>query len=190
MNAADLPSLSTERLELRPPDEHDAERLCAFAVENREHLAPWEPLRSDEYFTLEHWKEEAASLQRRAWAGTGISFMLLPRECPEGPVLGRATLSNIVRGAFQAAHLGYALDHREQGRGLMREALVAVTAFAFGQLGLHRVMANYMPTNERSAHLLRRLGFVPEGYARDYLLLAGRWQDHVLTSLIAPSSEP
>ena len=55
----------------------------------------------------------------------------------------------------------------------------------FGILNLHRIMANHLPTNVRSANLLRRLGFVPEGYARDYLLIAGRWQDHVLFSMMA-----
>ena len=56
----------------------------------------------------------------------------------------------------------------------------------FHALKLHRIMANYMPTNVRSARLLRRLGFVPEGFARDYLFIAGAWQDHVLTALTHP----
>jgi ribosomal-protein-alanine N-acetyltransferase len=45
-------------------------------------------------------------------------------------------------------------------------------------------MANYMPGNERSARLLERLGFEREGYAKAYLNIAGRWQDHVLTALV------
>lgn len=56
--------------------------------------------------------------------------------------------------------------------------------FAFEALGLHRVMANYQPANERSGRFLRRLGFVPEGYARDYLYINGMWRDHILTSRI------
>lgn len=47
-------------------------------------------------------------------------------------------------------------------------------------------MANYMPANARSAAVLQRLGFTIEGTARDYLFLAGAWQDHVLTSLTNP----
>jgi [ribosomal protein S5]-alanine N-acetyltransferase len=69
----------------------------------------------------------------------------------------------------------------------MFEALTVVIAYAFNDMGLHRIMANYIPTNERSGRLLRRLGFVVEGYARDYLFLAGNWQDHILTSLINPA---
>ena len=38
-------------------------------------------------------------------------------------------------------------------------------------------------------HNLKKIGFTVEGYARDYLFLNGKWQDHVLTSLINPSFE-
>jgi ribosomal-protein-alanine N-acetyltransferase len=69
----------------------------------------------------------------------------------------------------------------------MSEALTALIAYAFNDLRLHRIMANYMPSNERSARVLQRLGFQVEGYARDYLFLAGRWQDHIMTSLTNPS---
>jgi Acetyltransferases, including N-acetylases of ribosomal proteins len=65
----------------------------------------------------------------------------------------------------------------------MAEALQSVLGFAFGSLELHRVMANHVPGNERSARLLERLGFEREGYAKAYLHLDGRWQDHVLTAL-------
>ena len=75
-------------------------------------------------------------------------------------------------------------------RGLVGErvrALAAAIAYCFEEMKLHRIMANYMPTNERSARLLRKLGFVPEGFARDYLFLGGTWRDHVLTSLTNPN---
>jgi ribosomal-protein-alanine N-acetyltransferase len=65
----------------------------------------------------------------------------------------------------------------------MIEALQAAIAFVFGPLRVHRIQANYMPHNLRSGRLLERLGFVEEGLARDYLLIDGRWRDHVLTSL-------
>jgi len=190
MAPEDPPVLDTERLTLRLPRPEDTERLCAFATDNRAHLAPWEPIRDDGYFTVGLWQQEITGIIGRARSGSGLSFIMLAQDDQEGPVLGRATLSNIVRGVFQAAHLGYALDHRHQGQGLMHEALIAIIEHAFGTLALHRIMANYMPTNERSGRLLRRLGFAPEGYARDYLLLAGRWQDHVLTSLVKPEPGP
>jgi len=97
--------------------------------------------------------------------------------------MGYVNLSNIVRGAFQACYVGYGLAEESVGRGLMTEALRAVIDFAWGTLKLHRVMANYLPENERSAKVLAGLGFEVEGYAKKYLYIDGRWQDHVLTAL-------
>ncbi len=67
----------------------------------------------------------------------------------------------------------------------MAEALRRAIRHAFDEMGLHRLMANYVPTNEHSGRLLRRLGFTIEGYARDYLLLDGVWKDHILTALVS-----
>ena len=77
------------------------------------------------------------------------------------------------------------IDEDEQGKGLMYEALRAGIEHVFGTMGMHRIAAGYLPTNERSGRLLRRLGFQVEGYARDYLFIHGRWRDHILTSLLS-----
>ena len=68
----------------------------------------------------------------------------------------------------------------------MHEALTASLDFAFRDLRLHRVMANYRPEHLRSGRLLARLGFAQEGYARDYLFIDGAWRDHILTSRTNP----
>jgi ribosomal-protein-alanine N-acetyltransferase len=65
----------------------------------------------------------------------------------------------------------------------MGEALQVAINYVFKELNMHRVMANYIPDNQRSGNVLKRLEFVVEGYARDYLLINGQWQDHILTSL-------
>jgi ribosomal-protein-alanine N-acetyltransferase len=66
----------------------------------------------------------------------------------------------------------------------MFDALQVALIWIFKELKMHRVAAAYIPTNERSGALLRRLGFTVEGYARDYLFINGRWRDHILTSFI------
>jgi len=178
------PALITERLILRVPAAGDAGRLLAYAERNREHLAPWEPQRTPEYFTEQHWLAEIERIGRIVSADQGLPQVLLHRDRPDGPFVGRCNLSNVVRGAFQAAHLGYSLDREAEGRGLMAEAIRAVIACAFGPMNLHRLMATYMPENARSARTLERLGFVREGLAPAYLHIAGAWRDHVLTSLV------
>lgn len=65
----------------------------------------------------------------------------------------------------------------------MHEALQTLIRYMQRQQKMHRIMANYMPHNKRSGQLLERLGFEREGYAKDYLLIDGKWQDHVLTAL-------
>ena len=182
--------LSTDRLLLAQPGPDDASRLLSYAVENRDFLAPWEMSRSDRYFTLEYWEEQVSVKRDQIQAGAIAHFLLFDKSEPAGPLVGQCALSEIVRGPFQAAYLGYSLDRQAYGKGLMHEALTAVIEYAFDELKLHRLMANYMPTNERSGRVLRRLGFSVEGYARDYLKIAGRWEDHILTALTNPSGEP
>ncbi|WP_338941435.1 GNAT family N-acetyltransferase [Paraburkholderia sp. 22B1P] len=99
-------------------------------------------------------------------------------------MVGDCNFTNIVRGPFQACHLGFSLAKRFEGQGLMREALTSAITYIFDEIGLHRIMANIRPENVRSARLLERLGFEREGLARSYLKINGVWADHVLTSLI------
>lgn len=178
-----LPVLRTSRLVLRVPVADDADAVAAFVSRNRDHLRASEPERPDSYFMPSFWVAELSTLPARVLREELVSFILLPRSGDSRDVIGHCTLSGIVRGPFQAAYLGYGLAQVHVGQGLMLEALESVLHFAFESLNLHRVMANYVPTNERSARLLARLGFQREGHARDYLRLAGHWQDHVLTAL-------
>lgn len=103
-------------------------------------------------------------------------------------IIGWISFTNIVRGIFQACNLGYKLAEDAQGHGYMTEAGRAGIDFVFGTLRLHRIMANYLPHNDRSSAVLSRLGFEKEGYAKNYLFIDGKWQDHILTSLLNPQS--
>ncbi|RKH61791.1 GNAT family N-acetyltransferase [Corallococcus llansteffanensis] len=179
--------LTTERLHLTllPPDA--AERVLAYHVANKEHLGPVSPARPATFFSNAYWRTRLAQDREDFRHDVSLRVFLLPRgqSISLAPVLGSIALTNIRRGPLQAADLGYGLDHRHEGQGLMTEALQAVCDYALGAMGLHRVQASHLPENLRSAGVLRRLGFVVEGYARDFLLLDGRWRDHVLTSLVA-----
>ena len=104
------------------------------------------------------------------------TFLLRHASC--GQLVGYVNVSNIVRGAFQSAYLGYGAFASHAGKGLMTEGLRAVIDAAFGELGLHRLEANIQPTNARSLALVQRLGFHKEGYSPRYLRLAGDWRDH------------
>jgi [ribosomal protein S5]-alanine N-acetyltransferase len=107
-----------------------------------------------------------------------------PRACPmiatlgDGTVVGCITISEIVRGSFESAYLGYWGHTPALGRGLMTRAVSHVLAEAFGPMGLHRLEVNIQPGNLRSIALARRVGFVREGYSARYLRVDGVWRDH------------
>jgi [ribosomal protein S5]-alanine N-acetyltransferase len=118
--------------------------------------------------------------------GRGMKLYMFLRAADLEVPIGDIALSEIVRGPFQACYLGYRIGAEYEGRGYVKESISRVVEYAFTTLNLHRIMANYMRTNERSAAVLRGSGFTVEGMARDYLRLNGEWRDHVLTSRINP----
>ncbi len=183
------PSIGTDRFELRLATESDVPQILAYRLENADYLAPFEPTRAADHFTAAFWLRQVEIDRQQFEAGLGVKLFMFERG-PEPSVLGLVSFSNIIRGAFQSCFLGYALAERQQGKGLMTEALRLGIAYMFDEMHLHRISANYLPHNTRSAELLRRLGFTVEGTAKDYLRIEGRWQDHVLTSLLNPAWSP
>ena len=176
--------LHTSRSIIRVLQPSDAALLRDFVQRNRQHLAAWEGERDENYYTLAACEQRLHAMQSNIERGIVLPLAFFSPNKEE--MLGTVALSNIVRGFFQACYLGYSLDGAQQGRGLMFEVLQEVIRYAFDEMALHRLMANYVPQNQRSAKLLGRLGFTQEGYAKDYLKIAGRWQDHVLTALTNP----
>jgi ribosomal-protein-alanine N-acetyltransferase len=95
-----------------------------------------------------------------------------------GEIVGFINISEIVRGGFQSAYLGYGGVAAHAGQGYMREGLELVLERAFNELGLHRLEANIQPGNQASIALVQRCGFVREGFSERYLKVGGRWRDH------------
>jgi len=180
------PVLTTERLIVRGAAETDVPALLRFFDENREHMAPWETSRPEEFHTEEFWRVQVARHRRAFDSGSALMLFLFPRTDPR-EVYGQVSFTSIVRGPAEMCMLGYALAEKAEGHGYMHEALRASIDYVFAELNLHRVSAAFMPHNLRSNAVLRRLGFTVEGYARDYLFIDGAWRDHVLTSLLNPS---
>lgn len=182
-----LLTLPCQRLTLAILAPDQAELESEFYRRNQRHLAPWSPIRTTEYFSTEQIRRRL-DIQASAFeAGLAMHFALLTLDGQQ--MIGACNFSGLIRGAFQACYLGYHLGETHQGQGLMQEALEVGIGYMFDTQNLHRIMANYIPGNERSARLLERLGFEKEGYAKAYLNIAGRWQDHVLTALVNPQFE-
>jgi ribosomal-protein-alanine N-acetyltransferase len=112
-----------------------------------------------------------------------IGFVV--RERLSGRIAGIINVSEIIRGFFQSAFLGYYGIAGMSGRGLMSEALALVVTHAFTDLGLHRLEANIQPDNGPSLALVQRLGFRREGYSPRYLMIGGEWRDHERWAILA-----
>ncbi len=179
-----FPMIETERTVLTIPAPAQDGLLLDYVTENQDHLAPWESERDDRYFTLEACRVKLEISGDEFEAGVSAHFSALDRNT--GAMVGSCNFSNIAEGVFRACTLGYSIAEVHQGTGLMREILEAGIDYMFRVRDLHRIMANHIPHNHRSEGLLRRLGFEREGYVRAYLNINGRWQDHVLNSLINP----
>ncbi len=182
MENKNIHPLRSERLEIYLPAPSKAPLVADFLSRNREHLARYNPTLPEQVYQAEFWVERLTKHLRDAIAGTDYRFYISPRDNPE-MIVGSTSLSQIIRGPLQGCYLGYQIAQDYEGQGYMREAVEEVIGFAFESLKLHRIMANHLPDNLRSAGLLKRLGFEVNGYARDYLYINGRWQDHVLTAL-------
>lgn len=184
------PLIATQRLLLRAAERGQAAEVCDFQCRNRAHFAPWDPPVGESFFTEVFQAERLRQAADAFQAGSGYRYFLSLHEAPQR-IVGSIHFSQIARGAFHNAMLGYALDAALQGQGLMTEALRAGIAEMFApQVNLHRVQANHQPDNRRSAATLARLGFEVEGLARQYLFINGAWRDHVLTALRNPGFVP
>jgi ribosomal-protein-alanine N-acetyltransferase len=183
----ELPVLTTSRLRIahvRPG--YEAETVAFFA-RNRQHFARWDPPAPSDFYSVGFWERSIARSVDDFYADRAVRLDLFDGTATGSRrVIGRMGFSQIFRGPFQSCILGYQIDENYQGKGLMFEALQAAIAYMFDVKGLHRIQANHLPENARSAALLAKLGFVREGLAKDYLFIGDAWRDHVLNALTNP----
>lgn len=135
--------------------------------------------------TPAYWEGILTTQQQAMQADSAVHLVGFARGA-EGAEIG-CTLSfaGIVHDDFQACSMGFKIDRALEGKGLMHAAAAPAISRMFELFCLNRIMATHLPENLRSARLLRRLGFVVEGYARDFVKVNGRWCDNVLLSLLA-----
>jgi [ribosomal protein S5]-alanine N-acetyltransferase len=175
-----LPFLQGERVCLRLANINDIPQIISFYQTNATHFETVASPKPAEFYTKSFWQNKIITAQQDFQKDKACNFFIFNST---DTIIGFINFFSFIRGAFHACILGYGLAEIEQGKGLMTEALKLAIEYVFKELNMHRIMANYSPTNQRSGKLLRRFNFVVEGYARDYLLVHGQWQDHILTSL-------
>jgi [ribosomal protein S5]-alanine N-acetyltransferase len=174
--------LDNERLRLTMLRASHAAGLLGLMQDNQAHFAPWNPPLALDFYTLDYWQKRAETAQTEAQAGTALRWVIEAKLSHE--IIGTINLTQIARGPFLSAMLGYQIAKAHEGQGLMFEALTLAVQHAFEVLKLHRLQASYVTNNERSARVLKRLGFETIGTATQYLFINGAWRDHVMTQLV------
>ena len=170
--------IETARLILRLPQMRDHAEWARIRREGEDFLTPWEPQRAADHTSRRSFRHRVTWSARSAAEGRGMPLFLVLKATDR--VIGAATLDNIRRGPAQMANLGYWIGPDHARQGLMREAVDAITHYAFSVMDLSRIEAACLARNAASRGLLEKCGFKYEGVAQSYLQIAGRWQNHVL----------
>ena len=177
--------LKGRRVTLRPLNSHDFDGWREVRRRNVDWLTKWEPRQPEGYpnDTVDRVAFSArCGAREREWQlGTGFGFGIFVG----GRFGGEMNLSGVQRGPFQNAYVGYWIDEKWAGQGLMPEALVVVAHHAFEDLHLHRIQISIIPRNQASRRVVDKLGLRNEGTALRYLEINGVWEDHVRYAITA-----
>lgn len=171
------------RVALRAPERQDWQGWAELREASRTFLTPWEPTWSDDALSRAAFRRRLARYALEWHSDQGYTFLLFRAE--DEAQLGGISLTNVRRGVAESCSIGYWIGERYARQGYMTEGLDLTLKFAFEQLRLHRLEAACLPHNVPSRALLRKSGFREEGYAREYLCINGKWQDHVLFGMLA-----
>lgn len=171
---------------VRPFRLRDASTWSEVRVRNEEWLAPWEgrqpslpPATWEDRHSPASFAAMLRAMRRDSRAGRSLPFAVVLH----GSLVGQVTVSNVVRGAFQSASVGYWVDRSAAGRGVVPTALALIVDHCFTEVGLHRIEANVRPENEPSLRVMRKLGFREEGLHPRFLYIDGAWRDHLCFAL-------
>lgn len=156
-------------------------------MRNQAWLEPWEgapeaqpPLPWHDRHSTAVFHALLRTLRREARAGRALPFAVTY----DDRLVGQVNVSGIVRGAFDSGAIGYWVDERVAGRGVVPTAVALVVDHCFSAAGLHRVEANVRPENAASLRVVEKLGFRREGLHERYLYIDGAWRDHLTYALV------
>jgi len=172
---------------MRYPRMPDFAAWARLRHESREFLTPWEPSWASDELTKGAFRRRIKRYQKETRHDSAYAFFVFRND--DDALMGGCTLSNVRRGVTQCCALGYWIGERFAGQGYMYDAVRALIPFIFTTLGLHRIEAACLPTNEPSKNLLVKTGFRQEGIARRYLQINGEWRDHVLFALLSDEAQ-
>jgi len=174
-------TLRDGRVTLRPISRGDREAWTNVRALNREWLGPWEATPPRDVGPSLSFAAMVRGLRGQARRGQLLPFVVTY----DGTLVGQLTVGGITYGSLCSAHIGYWVDSRVAGRGVMPSAVALAVDHCFLVLRLHRVEINIRPENAASLRVVEKLGFREEGLRKAFLHISGEWRDHRSFAMIA-----
>lgn len=167
-----------QRCFLRLLEEADADELYAVVDDNREYLARWMPWATNQ--TLETTLEFIRNSRKQLGDNQGFQVAIVD----DGRIVGVLGFHRVDWGN-RSTSIGYWIAESYQGRGIVTQAVRALTDYAFSTWQLNRVEIRAGTGNERSRAIATRLGFKEEGVLREAERVGDRYVDHVVHAMLA-----
>lgn len=174
-------TLQDGRVGLRPISLQDRGAWLEVRARNAGWLAPWEATPPVDTGRTMSFSAMVRSLRRQARQGSMLPFVVTYDDV----LVGQVTIGGITWGSLCSAHVGYWVDQRVAGRGVMPTAVALAADHCFRVVGLHRLEVNIRPENAASLRVVEKLGFREEGIRLGFLHIAGAWRDHRSFALTA-----
>ena len=180
--AIDWPvSLAANGVLLRPIKRSDRFAWTEIKARNKSWLSPWEATNPDGHISTPTFSDVYRQSRRSAKNGNAFMFAIVV----DGDLVGQITLGNVIWGSLREGYIGYWIDQKHAGRGIMTTSLALLTEYSLKEAGLHRIEVSIRPENHASLRVVEKLGFNNEGMRPRFLHIDGDWRDHsifVLTS--------
>ena len=178
--------LEGQRVILRSPEYGDWKQWADQRKKDMAHLKPWEPSWSPNDLERSSFLRRVRVFEKLMINDEAYPFLIFEKD--EEKLIGELNLNNVQRGVLQSCSVGYWIARDKMGLGFMTESIALIKDFIFNELGLHRIEAACLQTNDPSLSVLKKNGFILEGKARKLIKINGKWQDHLVLACLENDS--
>ncbi|MGA4519074.1 GNAT family N-acetyltransferase [Solibacillus silvestris] len=171
-----------QQCSLRTFTPSDAKGLAKLLNDNKMYWSEFEPLHHDEFYTEQVQYNKILESIHLLQSNREFSFGIFYNAT--GQLIGHISLYSIKRLPYSSGFIGYSMDEKFTGRGIVTEAVRLIMEFAFITLNIHRIEAYVSPQNSASIRVLEKSGFTREGLLRELLYINGKWVDHYMYAIL------